>query len=278
MLDAIVLGGGPAGLQAATTLGRVHRRVLVIDSGEYRNATVAHLHNLAGSDGMPPAELRANARRDLAAYPVTFRDGTATGVAGELGAVEVTLADGSTERARAVVLATGVRDALPDVPGLAEQWGGLVAHCPFCHGHEFAGLRVGILGTEPARLEHMTALVGPIAGELVPIAELARVERTDEGLHLTLPDGGTEDVGGLFVGTVPSPSPLVEQLGLDRHPTGELVVDTMGRTSRSGIYAAGDTAYPREAPGPMHSIANALGSGALAGGIIVRDLIALDQG
>uniref|UniRef100_UPI0013E2E744 NAD(P)/FAD-dependent oxidoreductase n=1 Tax=Microbacterium sp. CPCC 204701 TaxID=2493084 RepID=UPI0013E2E744 len=123
LYDAIVIGGGPAGLQAALTIGRMHREVLLLDSGEYRNATVSHGHNLVTNDGRDPAELRATARAELAAYPtVEVRDRAAESVSGTLGDFRVTLADG-IERARRVVLATGMRDELPPVPGLAEQWG-----------------------------------------------------------------------------------------------------------------------------------------------------------
>ncbi len=275
MYDAIVLGGGPAGLQAALTLGRIHRSVLLVDSGAYRNAPAQHLHNLIGSDGLPPAELRAAARRDLAGYAtVDTADGEVVEVRGEAGAFEVVLPDGRTGTARAVVLATGVRDELPDIPGLAEQWGRRVAHCPFCHGHEFAGRRVGILAPDEARLAHLSGLLGPITDDLVPITGLVRVEEHGDGLRLTLDDGSAVDVDGLFAGSTPRPSPLVEALGLERSASGGVLVDAMGRTSRPGLYAAGDTAHVRELPGAMQSIANAIAAGAVAGVAVAADALA----
>ena len=112
MYDIIVIGGGPAGLQAALTAGRMHRTVLLLDSGEYRNATVAHAHNLLTNDGRSPAELRRIARDELAAYEtVEVRGAEATAVSGALGDFEVATADG-VERAARIVLATGMRDAL----------------------------------------------------------------------------------------------------------------------------------------------------------------------
>lgn len=275
MYDAIVIGGGPAGLQAALTLGRIHRSVLLVDSGRYRNAPAEHLHNLIGADGMPPADLRAAARRDLAAYAtVETADGEVSEVRGEAGAFEVIFPDGCTESARAVVLATGVRDELPDIPGLAEQWGRRVAHCPFCHGHEFAGRRVGILTPDPARLAHLSGLLRPITDDLLPVDGLARIDARGDGLLLTLDDGSTLEVDGLFATSSVRPSPLVEALGLERSPSGAVLVDPMGRTSRPGIYAAGDTAHVRELPGPLQSIANAIAAGVAAGAAVAGDALA----
>lgn len=276
MYDAIVIGGGPAGLQAALTLGRIHRTVLLVDSGEYRNAPAEHLHNLIGSDGMPPAGLRAAARRDLAAYTtVEVAAGTVTEIRGEAGAFEVVFPDGHSEQTRAVVLATGVRDELPDIPGLAAQWGRKVAHCPFCHGHEFSGGRIGILTPDPARAAHLGGLLRPISDDLVIVDEVTRIDDRGDGLRLTLPDGGTLDVDGLFaaVSTV-RVSPLVAALGLDVGATGAVLVDAMGRTSRPGVYAAGDTAHVRELPGPMQSIANAIAAGAVSGAAVAADALA----
>jgi thioredoxin reductase len=276
MLDAIVIGGGPAGLQAALTLGRIHREVLVIDSGDYRNAPAEHLHNLIGSDGMPPAALREAARRDLAGYDtVRVTTGEVAEVRGEIGSFEVVLADGSTSDARAVVLATGVRDELPDIPGLAEQWGRRVAHCPFCHGHEFAGQRIGILAVDEARLAHLSGLLRPISADLVPVEGLVHIAEIADGLRLTLADGSTVDVDGLFASSTVRPSPLVAALGLEVGPSGAVLIDPMGRTSRPGIYAAGDTAHVRELPGPMQSIANAIAAGAVAGSAVAGDALTL---
>lgn len=274
MFDAIVIGGGPAGLQAALTLGRIHRSVLLVDSGAYRNAPADHLHNLIGSDGMPPADLRAAARRDLAGYDtVRLISGDVTDVRGEAGAFEVVLADGSSDAARAVVLATGVRDELPGIPGLAEHWGRRVAHCPFCHGHEFAGRRIGILAADEARLAHLSGLLRPISADLVPVEGVVRIDERGDGLRLTLADGTTVDVDGLFAASTVTPSPLVAALGLDLGQTGAVLVDPMGRASRPGIYAAGDTAHVRELPGPMQSIATAIAAGMVAGVAVAADAL-----
>ena len=275
MYDAIVIGGGPAGLQAALTLGRIHRSVLVVDSGVYRNAPAEHLHNLIGSDGMPPADLRAAARRDLAGYDtVEVAAGAVAEVRGGAGDFEVVFAEGRSATARAIVLATGVTDELADIPGLAEQWGRRVAHCPFCHGHEFAGGRIGILTADLARLAHLSGLLRPISSDLVPVDGVVRIDEHGDGLRLTLADDSTVDVDGLFASSTVRVSPLVAALGLDVGPMGAVLVDPMGRTSRAGIYAAGDTAHVRELPGPMQSIATAIAAGMMAGATVAADALA----
>lgn len=281
--EIAVIGGGPAGLQAALTAARVHRRVTLFDDGRYRNATVAHMHNVAANDGTPPARFRATVRAELAAYDtvevreqrvesVTLVDG---------GGVRLTVADGSVLTAAVVVLATGMRDVLPDVEGLAALWGDLVAACPFCHGHEAAGRRVGILGAAAA--PHQTRLLGPVAGQLVVLphedepptdlpdgvevvtGRVVRAERDGDELLLTTEDGRRERVAALFV--MPrfvQSAPFAEQLGLELNPSGCVRVDELGSTSVPGVYAGGDLAHLAALPMPMVSVVQAMAAGQLA--------------
>jgi thioredoxin reductase len=271
MLDAIVIGGGPAGLQAALTLGRIHREVLVVDSGAYRNAPAEHLHNLIGSDGMAPADLRADARRDLARYDtVRVIANEVTEVGGAEGAFEIVLADGSTETSRAVVLATGVRDELPDIPGLAEQWGRRVAHCPFCHGHEFGGGRVVVQAGPHAG--GVALMMAPIAAEVVIAENVTAVRAGGSGVLVTQEDGTEIDAVGFFVApTFAQSAPFADQLGLELNESGCVRVDGFGRTSVPGVFAAGDLAHSAEFPLPMASVLNAAAAGLLAAASIVRD-------
>lgn len=272
MLDAIVIGGGPAGLQATLTLGRMHRDVLLLDSGTYRNATVEHMQNLITHDGRDPAELRRLARKDIAAYDTAeIRDSTADSVRRAGDTFEVVVGD-EVLATRKIVLATGVRDTLPDVPGIAEAWGREIAHCPYCHGHEFAGERVAILGTE--RAEHLTALLGNIASELIVLEEAAvrEVERTNFGLRITL-DDETIGVGGMFIATqVSQQAPFAEQLGVDLYESGFVEIDAMGHTNVPGVYAAGDLAHVPALPGPMPSVATAIAAGVIAGSVCNMEL------
>lgn len=273
MYDVIVIGGGPAGTQAALTLGRMHRDVLVLDSGEYRNGTVEHAHNFATHDGRPPAEIRRLAREDLAAYDtVEIRQLRADAVErdGE-GFVVTTGVD--QERAAALILATGVRDVLPDVPGLAEAWGKEVAHCPFCHGHEFSGRRVA-LDVDGPHAERLVAMLERIGAELVDVHGRVRsVERAGGGLDLQV-DDETIHVDGMFTApTFVQSAPFAEQLGLELSDLGVVVVDSFQATSVAGVFAAGDLAAHRDLPMPMASVLTAQSAGLVAGAASIQHLM-----
>jgi thioredoxin reductase len=288
--DVVVIGGGPAGLQATLTLGRVHRRVLMLDSGHYRNDPAAHMHNVVTNDGTPPAEFRAAARQELAAYEtVTVRDDTATSVAAADGGFHVVLGE-EVVTTRAVLLATGLTDTLPDKPGLAPLFGSVVAHCPFCHGHEFAGRPVAILGAAPAA--HLARLVGPIASRVtvltdgeeltaeLPADVLVRTERvtgvcpSSLGATVGFEAGPPEEVAGLFVATkLAQRAPFAAQLGLATLESGCVEVDPFGRTSVPGVHAAGDMAHLAALPMPMASVMGAAASGQAAAGSLVAFLL-----
>lgn len=275
MYDAIIIGGGPAGLQAALTLGRMHRRTLLLDSGDYRNGTVRHAHNLLTNDGRDPAELRRLGREEIAAYPdVEIRDAAVSAVARETDAVTVTVGD-EILRAHAVILATGVADRLPDIPGLAAQWGDRVANCPFCHGHEFAGRPVAIVNDSP----HAAALgrmLEPVASEvhLVDPVEVVRVAGTTDGLALERSDGSVLEVAGAFVApTWSSRAAFVDTLGVELQESGAVRTDPFGRTSIENVYAVGDLAHPDHLPGPLFSLAAAIAGGQLAAVAIVQSLV-----
>jgi len=293
--DVAVVGAGTAGLQAAQTLGRMRQSVLVLGTDRHRNDPATHMHNFLGHDGEPPAELRAAARKDAERYEtVEFRDRGVLHVGGEAGAFTLVLDGDETARARRVLLATGVVDELPDVPGLAELFGDVVAHCPFCHGYEFADTPVGILGSA-AYVGHLAALVAPIASELVvltdggtlepeSVATLQRLgaEVRDErvlgtcrgslGLTVELDGAPALDLGGLLVKTAwRQAAPFADQLGLDMSEVGAVLVDAFGRTSRPGVYAAGDMAQPPGLPMPMASVLTAASAGLVAAATCVQD-------
>lgn len=147
LLDVVVVGGGAAGLSAAVTLGRAHRSVVVVDAGRPRNAPATHMHGFLSRDGMNPAELLAVGREEVARYGGTVLPGLVVAAArDDDGVFTATLDDGRTLRSRQLVVATGLTDVLPDVPGVAERWGRDVLHCPYCHGWEVSGRAIGILG------------------------------------------------------------------------------------------------------------------------------------
>ncbi len=271
MYDALVIGGGPAGLQAALTLGRMHRPTLLLDSGTYRNAPVEAMHNIVTNDGRHPAEFRAVVHVELAAYgEVELRALAATTVERLAdGTFAVTLADGTTETSRAVVLATGLRDVMPDVPGFAEQWGRTVHMCPFCHGHEMSGKRVAIQDS-PAAV-HQVPLLAPIAGSVEVVPLVTSVELTTEGLRVR---SGSDSVvvDGLFAHPAfEQAAPFASQLGLELRESGCVAVDLFGQTSAPGVYAAGDLAHVADLPMPMPSVIAAAFAGQMAGAAVVRD-------
>ena len=273
-LDAIIIGGGPAGLQAALTFARVHRRVVVLDSGEYRNATVEHAHNLIGHDGAAPAALRARAREELAAYDtVELLAADARSVTRDGGLMSVDTSVG-VFTSRAVVLATGIRDVLPEIPGLAELWGKEAAQCPFCHAHEFAGRPLVLLAEGPL-VSKMTSLLGPVASTVTVIAPAApqRIERHEGGVRIHMAEG-LIDAAAVFLAPTPEQrSEIPAQLGLTMLPSGCVEVDVMGRTSVPGVYAAGDMAHMAARPGPLVSLASAIAAGQIAASSAIFDAI-----
>lgn len=293
--DVAVIGAGSAGLQAAQTLGRMHRSTVVLGTDRYRNDPTGHMHNFLGHDGAPPAELRTAARKDAEAYDdVTFRDAEVTRVSGTLDDFLLEIAGEEPIRARRVLLATGVRDTLPDVAGVAENFGDLVAHCPFCHGHEYAGTRVGILGSA-AHVAAMASMVGPIASEVVVLSDGAEldeavvanldrlgvpfrtepvdvVRREGDGLVVELVGAEPVALGGLLVKTDwEQATPFAAQLDLERSEMDAVVVDAFGRTSVAGVYAAGDMAQGPGLPMPMASVLAAAAAGMMAAAACVQD-------
>src|SRR5438132_1229324 len=135
--DVVIVGGGLAGLTGALTLARARRSVLVVDSGQPRNAPAAHAHGYLTRDGAPPLELLSLGRREVRGYHGEIVAGTVTRLERlPGGGFRVALDGGTHWEARRVLVATGLVDELPDIPGLRERWGRDVVHCPYCHGWE----------------------------------------------------------------------------------------------------------------------------------------------
>src|SRR3954465_9053055 len=145
--DVAVVGGGAAGLSAALVLSRARRRVLVVDAGEPRNAPAAHLHGYLSRDGFPPSRLLACGREEVSRYgDVIVEDRVTELLPRGRGVFGVVLSGGQRVSARRVLVTTGLRDALPGIPGLRERWARDVLHCPYCHGAEVQDRRLGVLG------------------------------------------------------------------------------------------------------------------------------------
>jgi len=300
LLDAVVIGGGPAGLQAALTLGRIHRSAVVLDSGTYRNAAATHMHNVATHDGDDPAHWRATARRELAAYDtVAVRDATATSVVPDGADFVVETAERAVLRSRTVLLATGVRDVLPDVPGLDGLWGTVAFVCPFCHGHELAGHTVVVQGGPNAA--HPALLMRRVTPDVVVVTDgfdlapeasaslaaagvevlddrVAGIEPAGSGASVLLGSGGRLAAGGFLVrAAFEQAAPFAAQLALATLPSGCIEVDVFGRTSQAGVYAAGDLAHTAALPMPMASVLQAAAAGQLAASAAIMDLMGRER-
>jgi thioredoxin reductase len=270
--DVVIIGGGAAGLAGAVALGRALRSVLVIDGGEPRNAPAAGVHNYLTRDGMPPAELTALGRAEAAHFGAEFRTGQVAEVTGAVDDFRVALDDGSEVRARRIIVASGVRDILPDIPGVAERWGGMVMHCPYCHGWEARGSKIGVIATRASAMSAMQGLLWSqwtddlllfLNDTFTPDAEQARQlavrgvqtvagkveEVTDAGVRLA--DGTLIPRDHLVVASrIEARVDFLAPLGLKpvEHPMGvgtQLPVeDDKGHTSVPGVSAAGNVTDP----------------------------------
>jgi len=285
--DVIVIGGSFAGLSASMQLVRARRRVLVVDAGQPRNRFARTSHGFLGQDGKAPHAIIEEARRQVLAYPtVEYVNGEALAARQTEQGFTVTLADGRREQAARLILATGVADELPSIPGMQERWGATVLHCPYCHGYEVRGRPLGVLATrshsphqallipdwgpttyftqgifEPSEEESAFLAARGVTIERTPIVELLGTAPELETVRLA--DGRAISLGAVF--TVPGTrmaSPLAEQLGcaFENGPTGPyLHVDDRKQTSVAGVYAAGDAASP------SHNATLASAAGVMAG-------------
>jgi thioredoxin reductase len=268
--DVIVIGGGPAGLSGAVALGRALRSVLVIDSGEGRNAPAEGIHNFLTRDGMTPAEFRAAGRAEVEKYGGKVIEGE---VVSAVPGFEVTLADGSVHRARRLLVTAGVVDVLPDVPGLAERWGSTVLHCPYCHGYEVRGKAIGVIGTPGEEMtDHKMRLWAQWSPDLRLLTqdEIAAVE--EGGVRMT--DGTLVARDYLVVTTrLEARGGFLATLGLEpvEHPMGigtyVPATDPTGRTAVDGVWVAGNIADP------MAQVITSAAAGLTAGAMINADLL-----
>ncbi len=287
-IDVAVVGGSVAGLSAALVLGRARLRVAVIDAGHPVNETVEHSHGYLTRDGAAPADLVAAGRAEVAGYGVDVIDDIVTGVVrdGADGPFVVSRQAGPDVRARRLVVATGLRIPLPDLPGLADVWGGDAASCPFCHGWEARDQPIAVVG-EPPLVAHLSGLLTQWSDDVLAFLPAdAEVDHLAPGVvvesrrpeRLVVDGGrlrGIEVEGGdvlgrtaLFVGRAPVPSsPVLADLGCEVDEHGFPVVDPNGLTSVPGAWAVGNAVTM--ARGLIESAA----SGSMAARTVVFDLV-----
>jgi thioredoxin reductase len=291
--ELIIIGGGPAGLSGALLAGRARRRALLIDGGTPRNAAAPAMHSFVSRDGILPRDFRAAAHRELERYRTVFRkEAQVRSMRSHADAQTVILEDGSELTARFVLLAVGLVDTLPEIPGLRTNWGKGVHHCPFCDGFEHRDGRWGILAEEPPMREHALLLRGwtqdiTVLTNASEIAEAELAMLRDAGLRVVtdsiaevmsgdghtlggvrLASGIHEAIGSLWIRPAQNQTQLIQSLGLDLRDDGAIQRDERGQTSRPGLFAAGDCAA-----GPMQQAILSAADGARTTFSIVRELI-----
>ena len=292
--DVLIVGGGAAGLSAALVLSRARRRVALVDAGKPRNAPAAHMHGYLGSDGIAPSALLTIGRDEVARYggqvipgavaDVVRRDGSEPGF-------DVLLDDGRSLRARRVLVTSGLRDELPDLPGVRERWGRDLLHCPYCHGYEVRDRALGVLGGSSEAVEH-AHLVRQWSDDLVFFANggsltadeqeamaargigivdgrVARIVTSDDRLTgVEMASGQVVARDAVFVRPgLAANSALLDRLECDANEHRWVVADSVGRTSVRGVWVAGNVADPRA------QVITAAGEGSAAAIAINADLV-----
>jgi len=265
MYDVIIIGGGPAGLSAALVLGRCRRQVLVCDTGTPRNAASQAMHGFLSRDGIPPWEFLQIARDQLRPYEtVELRDVEVTAAVCRDSRFHVTLAGGATLETRKLLIATGVRDNLPDIPGFQELYGKSVFHCPYCDGWEVRDRPLAIYGRGDRGLGLSLELTGwsrdlvlcTDGPSEIAAADLARLDRngirvreervtrlegTDRLERIVFDDGAPLDRHALFfTAGQTQQSQLATELGCAMNDKGTVRTGKYEATHLAGLYVAGD--------------------------------------
>lgn len=295
--DVAIVGGSAAGLATALQLSRQRRSVIVIDSGEPRNAPAGSMHSYLGHEGRPPADFLRITREEVRSYGTELLNGRVTNVTRDGHVFSLELSGGNSVTARRVVAAVGLTDELPDIPGLAQHWGGSVIHCPFCHGYEVRDQRILALVTTPTGLhplpllrqltDRLGVIVDPSvaadadldplrsAGVDVRIGHVERVVNDHDGVlrGVVLTDGTELAADAMLIGTRlhAQLAPFAE-IGLtaSEHASGvaeALAADPLtGETDVPGIYAVGTVTEP------MLQVLPTAAAGSRVGGLIGFDL------
>jgi thioredoxin reductase len=290
--DVVIIGGSYAGLSAALALGRSMRRVSIVDAGNPCNKQAPRSYNLLGQDGRTPTVISSVARQEVLQYQtVDYLNDTVESAKAMMGYFELTTGTGEVLRAKKILLATGIKDEMPEIQGFEACWGISILHCPYCHGYEFRGMNTVIIASGSTAFEfaelisHWTdklSLVTNGEADLEPdqyqvLAEknIKIIEKKISTLHhsnghlqsIYFGDGTSLDADVAYARPIMKQhTNIPEELGCAFHGI-HINVDQYQQTSVPGVFAAGDNCSP------LRSLANAVASGGIAGAFINKELI-----
>lgn len=290
--DVIIIGGSYAGLSAAMALGRSLRNVLIIDSGLPCNRHTPHSHNFLTQDGKPPHEISTLAKQQVEKYEtIQFYKGLAVTGTKKGSVFEITTDTDEKFTAKKLIVATGIKDIMPDVKGFAECWGISVIHCPYCHGYEYREQHTAIIANGD-RAFHLASLVSNLTGNITVLtagradftpeqrdklyshninikeAKISGLEHNKGHLQTIVFDDGTTLPCNVAYAAIPfsQNSGIPVSLGCGLNENGYIKVDAFQKTTVPGVYACGDSANM------MRSVANAVYSGNLTGAMVNAEL------
>lgn len=289
--DVIIIGGSYAGLSAGMSLGRSLRKVLIIDSGKPCNQQTPYSHNFLTQDGKTPKEITEVSREQVLKYEtVNFYDSRVTKATQNSGGFEVETENGEKFSAKKLILASGVKDQIPDIDGFAECWGISVIHCPYCHGYEVKDKTTGILSNGDLAFE-FSKLVFNLSKDLTLFTngestlneqqtekfnqnkiiiiqeEIQRIVHENGQIQkVILKDGSEKELEALYA-KIPFEQNLnTEDLQLELTEHGFIKIDHFHKTNTDGVFACGDNTTM------MRSVANAVAQGNFTGAIVNKEL------
>lgn len=292
IFDVMIIGSSYAGLSAAMSLGRSARRTIVIDSGDPCNKQTPHSHNFLTQDGKTPAEIAATARKQVEAYPtVNFLNDLAIEGRRTDAGFEISTASGQILEGKKLVLATGIKDTIPDIKGFQECWGISVIHCPYCHGYEFREQKTAIMTSE-ARAMHLVSLVLNLTKDLTVLTsgtpdfsgdDLEKLRRHNVQIipgeiaeilhhngqisHVVFKDGTRAGFDAVYAGLpFRHHTDIHASLGCALNEQGYIKIDNLNQTTIPGVFACGDSTFP------LRSVANAVAMGNFTGAVVNREL------
>lgn len=289
--DVIIIGGSYAGLSAGMSLGRSLRNVLIIDSGKPCNRQTPYSHNFLTQDGKTPKEISDMAKEQVMKYEtITFFDGNVLRTSGNSDGFTIETTNGEKFSAKKIILASGVKDQIPDIPGFSECWGISVIHCPYCHGYEVKGKTTGILSNGTLAFE-FSKLVFNLSKNLTLFTngkseldeqqsekfkqnkidiiehEIREIVHENGQIRKVVFKDGQEKVLDALYAKIPFEQNInTDDLQLELTEHGFIKIDHFHKTSVEGVFACGDNTTM------MRSVANAVAQGNFTGAIINKEL------